>query len=273
MVKMKMNKKGIYFTIAFSFLMMVVLALAILIFNDQLKSEEIVTKLSLVDRVYDLDSSLQQSMADIFHIKSNISINMSNTSIMFTEKIPNSGRSNFNNSMISFKKFVESNISNINITIDDVIARLPLIIMPYNITFESDGQTGINVIPRELNFMGYSISILLSENVTSCNNNIQAGTFNLSVYVYGQNENKCEYSLLIDATAENEISVNGNELIIDVTNNRLSISLNNETSMTAYTKTSLLLDTSNIYIRYPSPSISIHFDDMGVYKVSGVRII
>ena len=113
-------KRGILFSLGLMLLSSVILLLAVLIFHNAQKAEEIIGKLIVLDRVYDLDNSIQKSVSDIFMIKSGISINITNNSVFFEEILPNDNLELLNSSMFGFKNFVENNISNINLTITNV---------------------------------------------------------------------------------------------------------------------------------------------------------
>lgn len=267
------NKKGVLFTIGLALLMSTILTLAILIFNTAQKSEEIVTKLAVIDRVYELDNSMQESLSDIFELKSGILVNMTKTSISFIEELPNTHSSQFNSSMNSFKRFVEHNFSNVNITTDDVASRLPLAIMPYGITYEhvNFGNKKIRVTPAAINFNGYSVYMTVNENISSCNWNTKPGSFNFSAEVRGS-AGSCVNSILISPSHENYLRINGEDINITVHNNILSVSIDEESGIEADIKTTIKADAYNAYVVYPVDVIKINFSELGVHKEGGVRL-
>ena len=278
MVKMrvlKIRKRGALFTLGFTFLALVILSLSLLIFHSAQKSEETITNLVVLDRVYELDTSLQQSLKDIFNLKSGILINISNNSVSFQEGLPNTNSNSFSSSMNSFKGFIESNFSNINLTIDNVITELPLNLAPFNITYKhlNFGDKEIQVIPEQINFNGYSVTMVINTNVTSCNWNIESsGSFTFSVSVKNQEGLGCSNSFSIDPSGIDELTTNNGAINIKVKNNVLSISIEDGSGINANVKTTILADTSSLKIEYPQKTIKINFNELGVYKESKARI-
>lgn len=267
------SKKGILFTLGLTFLVLVVLALAVLIFHSAQKSEEIIAKLAVLDRVYDLDISIEQSLRDIFNLKSGILINITDNSIIFEEELPNSNAGSFNSSMKAFKNFVESNFANINISIDEIISQVPLAIMPYDITYKhvDFGDRIIEVIPKQINFDGYSVFMFISENVSSCDYDIEEeGGFSFSIEVIGPNGESCSDSMLIDPSEENEVEINDGAVKIEVEDNILSVIIDEE-SIDANVKIRVI-GASSAYIEYPPVIVYIDFGEFGVYKESKVRL-
>lgn len=269
-----MNKKGILFTLGLTFLALVVLSLAVLIFHNTQEAEGIIAKLAVLDRVYDLDNSIQGSLGDIFALRSGISINITNTSISFEEILPNNNPA-FNNTLHQFKGFIESNSFNINLTITNM-AEMPLTIMPNNIAYKhKDNWSNIEVLPTSVNFNGYSLFMDIPKNV-SCTWNVVAGSFNLSLEVIGDVTNCAYASQMINPSADNEIRIDkledsSNLILIKVNNNgRLSINLTQDISVRARTAV-LVNQPANVMA--DSLSLTLNFGDFGVYKQSNVKII
>ncbi len=274
MRRLKKERKGFLFTIGLTFLVLVVLVLAVLIFHNTQKSEEIISKLAVLDRAYDLDTSIQKSLSDIFNLKSGISINITNNSIVFEEELPNTNTEILNNSIMDFKGFIESNLSSITLDVTN-IEEIPLIIMPNNITYKhKENRSNIEVVPEQINFNGYSLFIITDKNV-SCSWDVNSGSLNLSLEVKGDVINCDPRTEEIDPSLENEIKVDiiegGNLAIITVDNNgRLLINLTQDSSVTA--KTALLINQSDVEIMTDSLILGIDFEDFGIYKESKVKI-
>jgi len=273
MKKIRTCRKGILFTLGLTFLTLVVLSLAILIFHNAQKYEEITAKLAALDRVYELDTSIGQSLKDIFRLRSGISINVTNESISFEENMPNYNLEILNNSIDSFKRFIESNLSNVNLTITDM-DEVPLMISPYNIAYtHKENGSDIEVLPASINFDGYFVSIDTDKNV-SCAWDEQAGTLNLSLEVR-VDELECEFESK-KVGASTEVSINsiedGNILLIQIGDNgKLVINMTQNVSMT--TKTSVLIDQNQAEIESNSMILKVDFGELGIYKESEVKII
>lgn len=269
----KMRKKGALFTLGFTFLALVLLSLSILIFHNAQKAEETINHIIVLDRVYELDNSLQKSLSKIFNLKSGILINKTNDSISFQEDLPNSN--SFTSSMNSFKGFIESNFSNINLTIENITTELPLQITPYNIIYKhiNFGDRQIRVIPEQINFNGYSVEMIINTNVTSCNwNTGSSGSFVFSVSVKNQEGLGCSNSFLIDPSGIDELTTNSGAVNIKNEDGTLSISIDDASGINANVKTTILVDTSSLKIKYPEKVIKIDFKEFGIYKESKVKI-
>ena len=274
MIKLNRCKKGVLFTIGFTFLALLILMLAILIFHSAQQSEDIVTRLSLLDRVYDLDNSIQQSLGDLFYIKSGISVNITNNSISFEERLPSTNAGIFNASMKSFKGFIESNFSFVNMTIDELVGQVPVEIVPYGITYKhvNFGGKQIMVVPQQINFKGYNVYMLISDNVSSCVWSTIDGSFDFTVDVVGQNGASCSGTRLISSSGENGVIVNS-VVDISVDSGILSITIAEASLIDADVKTKVLVNSiEDLYLRYPLPVIKISFGELGVYKESMVRL-
>ena len=280
------SKKGVLFTLGLTFLTLVVLALAILIFHNSQDYEEIISKLAVLDRVYELDTSIHGSLGDIFNLKAGISIDITDSGVSFEEVLPNGNIKSFNNSLFQFKTFIESNLSNVNLTITN-IEELPLTIIPKDIVYKHREDGGnIEVVPEQLNFNGYSLFIDTNKNVT-CSWDVsgEMQSLNFSLEVKGDATN-CELRTeKLNPYTDNEIRVDsiedGNILIIRIGNRggfgvgnndgRLLINRTQDISVTA--RTTILTDQSQDGIRIDSITLGIDFSDFGIYKGSGVRVI
>ncbi|MAG08758.1 hypothetical protein CMO89_04740 [Candidatus Woesearchaeota archaeon] len=276
MIRLKHNKKGFLFALGLTFLALVVMALAILIFHNAQKSEGIISELAVLDRIYDLDTSIQQSLQEIFNLKSDIIINITNNSISFLEELPNSNAETFNNSIMDFQEMTNSNLSDVNITINGTINELPLTIMPYDITYRhvNFGDRRIEVIPEQINFDRYSVFVLIdNQNLTSCDWGTTLGTFNLTIEATGQYATNCFDSQLIDLSEENNITINDGAVNIEIDNNIMAIVVNNASGITADVKTTIIKDDIDIdYIEIPSVNTKRSFGELGVYKESILKI-
>jgi len=266
------SKKGVLFSLGLTFLSLLILSLAVLIFHSTQGSESIASKIAIIDRVYELDVSIGQSLKDIFQIKSGIVINITNTSVYFQEALPNTNADSFNASMKSFKSFIELNMSYVNITLNETLDDLPLKVMPYDITYRHAGFGGknIEIVPNTINFNGYSVFMRLNKNVSSCNWNIQEGSFNFSVEIIGPNGDSCSNSVYIEPSGVNSVIVNGN-VNVYVDDNILQISIDGSDT-NAEIKAGIIANTNNAYVEYGNPVIMISFGELGVSKASNSRL-
>lgn len=274
MKELKDCKKGILFTVGFTFLTLVVLSLAILIFNSSQESEGIVAKLSVLDRVYELDTSIGQSLGEIVRLKSGILIDITDNSVSFEEILPNENRVILNSSLYSFKQFIEVNLSNVNLSITNM-EEMPLTIKPADITYRHrEDWSDIEVLPMVGYSNGYSIFISTDRNVT-CSSSFNAGGFNLSYEVRGDAQSCAYTSEKISPADDKQISVDspeeGNIIIIKVySNGMLSINLTEDISVTA--RTSIPVSSAGGIVA-DSLGLYVDFGNLGVSKEKEVKII
>ncbi len=273
MSRLWVNKKGILFTIGLMLLTFVVLSLAILIFHNAQEYESIVAKLAVLDRVYDLSTSIQQSARDIFELKCGIKVNITDSGVSFEEILPNDNIEIFNNSLSNFKRFIESNLSNINLTIGNM-EEMPLVVMPHNIVYKhKTNWSDIEVLPIGVKPSGYSIFIETDENV-SCSPPSSSGTFHLGWEIEGGEDSTCSSSSQ-DIQPPDELRINkvsgGNLIIIKVdTSEGLLINLTKDTS--ARVRTTIITSQPDA-VMADSLNLTLDFNELGVYKESDVRII
>lgn len=274
MVKMrkKILKRSLLFSFAMVFLAIVILMLAILIFRTSLESKERLLELGILDRVYDLDSSLQKSFRDIFQ-EAQIIVNVTNSSVSFEEDLPNNETS-FPALMNNFKFFVEGNDEHIWLNLSDIINELPLVIKPFDITYKHLNFSGnkIVVLPAQINFEGYSVFVKVYENITGCPEyEEESENFSLFIGAIGTGELNCPLGQ-VDPEEENNITtVNGNIRIGGNSDGQLFITSEN---IIVTVKTKILLSplpNEQIYVIYP-PTIHIDFQDFKIAKRGNVRI-
>ncbi len=257
-------KKGALFTLAFSFLGILLLALAFTVHSNEQQYDDQVLTLSVLDRIYEIDSSIDKSLKDLFYLNSGIIINKTPTTIDFIESLPNSN--SINTSFLEFKNFAEKNISNINLKLDTILTEIPLQIKPYDITYKHSSDI-IFVIYPTINFNGFDISIQLNGNISTCTSDVESGTFPFSLTVQDTKGSTCIWSDPIDSSDDSEFEIN-NELIIEFDENQLEIRLENS-SLTSIIKTSISLSNTNqSYVRFANPSLSINYTDFGILKES-----
>ena len=277
MNKLNNCKKSMLFTLSFSFLVMVVLSLAILIFHSSQESEDIVSKLVVLDRVYELDNSIGKSLGDIIILKSGISINVMNDSVSFEESLPNEAKDTFNSSLYGFKKFIEDNISGVNLDISN-LEEMPLTITPGDITYKHIGNdwSDVGVLPPAGYSGGYSLFIVTDKNITTCNSNFNAGSFNLSYEVIGIDEDySCSDTKMINPADNKRVIVTslqeGNIINIEVNSNgALLINLTKDITITVRTTIPI---SSPASIMADSLGLNINFGNLGISKTNEVRVI
>lgn len=284
MVKMRrvrIYKKGILFTIGLMLLALIVLALAVLIFHTTQKFEDIVTELAVLDRVYDLSTSIEKSLIDTFYLKSGISISITDNDVSFEETLPNTDYAELSDSLTSFKTSLETDFPNIDLTIGNMEG-MPLKIMPdltvptQYVSYEHENSWGdIKVLPTGAGIDGYSVSFTINKEV-SCIWDQQGGSLDFNLDVDGV-ATGCVGSEEIGPTTTIQVVDSDNENKVYVTielgdNNVLSIDPGNGISIRAITTIHMSQPPAGIIA--DSLSFKVDFEeDLGVYKEREVRII
>lgn len=164
-------KKAVLLTLGMLLLSSLVMSLAVIIFHNTQGTENRFAELSLYDRFYDLDSSIQRGFREIFTRNSGMTLTLVNDTVTITETLPHS--SNFADEMNAYEDYLEETYNTDPIiTVDDSILtmtknELPVYIMPHNILIEhSPFPSGnLEITPQNLNVENYNISLTI-ESIT-----------------------------------------------------------------------------------------------------------
>ena len=136
-MKLIYEKKGILITIALTLLALTFLSMVINYIALRERSDRYPAAFAL-ERLDNLDLSLQKSTKDIFDAYSGLSVridtNATSWNVTFQEDFPNN-ISRFDETLRSFEEFVERNLSDTNLSVDEVINNLTLTILPHNINY------------------------------------------------------------------------------------------------------------------------------------------
>lgn len=175
-----MAKVGFLYTIGLLLMALTVMSLALFIAEVQKESNEKVAELLKYERLYELDTSINEGFAEIFRVASGISIihnNITQNVTFIKETLPNSNNTIFSQNMSSWERFLNKTASlpteNITIyrqNIETVKSRLPILILPYNATYDhvpNFGGDTIRLKPVTTNIPGYNISVISPIDVLS----------------------------------------------------------------------------------------------------------
>jgi len=270
------KKRGAFLTLGVFIVGVVLLAQASFIFENARQSEDIVVALASIDRIYEIDTSLQQSVQKIFFERSGISISMTNGSVAFLENMPNTAASGFNASMKSLESFVEETLPDVNISSQLATSQLPLSVssLDINYTHSAYGGNDILVKPQQQNFIGYRVVIVLNQNVTGCQTDMESpGSLNFSYFITGPNGNACESSSTIQWGEESEIGVNGEDLKIEIEDGTLSIVFDEPTLSGTVNTTILASVPPTASISLPPAYTTIFQNATGARKESSVALM
>ncbi len=259
--------KGMLFTLVLTILATIVLSFAIISFHNVEKSRIQMAELSSIDRLYNLDNSIQTGFSKIFHNKSGISVSINETTVTFEERLPNQNPT-FNNKITSYEDYIESNYENIEIDTSSLINELPLVIMPHNITFSHNIQRNrIYVKPTTINIEGYKV---LFEDQRICNVIDTPNPEGLLLEVP-----QCSYSENVDSAY---ITTGGSfETTVTLVDNELTVSyaVANPVAPPSSFKVKVMIDKTQeqVTVNYPEDPINITFKELNMSRTGGARIV
>jgi len=265
--------KALLFTIGLMMLSLVILSLTMLIFDSFQESELIMSDIAALDRIYDLDLSIQNVLKNLFDASSgiNLIVDTTNDFISFEETIP-SNNTVFNLTLMNFKNFTYENFDYIRLNLDRVVKELPLIILPYNIEYKhlNFGERTIEIIPGSINFNIYEVFLNVYEEITSCPS-IYSEETNFDVYVQATASGSQCSSRKIELDIENRVSAGSGFIYIRADSDGKLVIIANNTK--AKVKTKIWFDSlDNAIVEYPGDIINISLTEIGISKTSGVRL-
>jgi len=271
----KMRKKGMFFTLGLSIIALVVLVLSIVIFNNFQTSEERFSNFIVFGRIYDLDISIQEGIKKIFDKTSGISLSTSSNTVIISENLPNSNNVGFSDEISNFKNFIESNFDNINLSVEDLNTNLTLIIDPVDVSYSHE-DFGDRKIVLDYNENVSSVELYFwsnSSNGTVSFTSISSGSLDVNVVVEAPGGWHDEESASINPAQLSSAQISdltGGNIEINFDQNR--IDLESFTNDTVLSRTTLGLVTEYVNVNLPNV-ISIVFQDFGISKFGGVRIL
>lgn len=261
--------KGQFLVLGFTILGLALIGLAVLIATLSKESTSQVIIFGSLERLNNLDSSIKKSLVDIFQVNSGINISGNDTSVVFTENIPNN-MANYNSSMYNFKIFTEQNYKNIELNITNLSAELKLIIHPHLIGYFHDfNNKKIKILPQALNVEGYFLNFSIpTTDQLICNGSIISGNLYFSIEAT-TNNNRCNQLFKIDPTLVNDFSITSN-IIIRVENPAF-VTITNSNANTITLTSMIILNMTDskgfIKVRYPENIYRIDFlKELDLYK-------
>ena len=278
-------RKAVLLTLSMLFLSGLVFSLAVLLFHNTQGTEDRFAELSLYDRFYDLDSSIQRGFRDIFLQNSGITLTLVNDTVSITETLPHS--SSFSDETDAYATFLEQTYyTDPVVTISDSVLttiknELPVYIMPHNILIDHSSfpSGNLEITPSSLNINNYNISLTTTKQTVMFNPSIVSGSFHLKISATTSSGTSArEYDI-------NPASTNTITLTFDTglpTQATITITLENPAHLTINRgsvtaghniETSLIHQTESInYINYPNNLFTINIPGESLQKTSTARI-
>ena len=263
-------KKGILFTLTVVLIASLVLTIATLNFKNIQKSKDRLAEIGSLDRVSSITNSISNGFNKLFYVYSKINVTLSNQTITFEEYLPNNNASIFKSNLDLYKNYIEREDSNLILNINTLKSEMPLVILPYNITYKHNSYGGnkILIIPEEVNFNKYYLEIQ-NISIASCTWNTYAGNFTFQLYT---NNVLCDNTRSIDLTKNNSININSGGILIYI-NDTLTVQ-NNGAAIKL--KTSITLDNienERITVKSYNNIINLNYISLNLSRSSGFRII
>lgn len=287
-------KKAVFLTLGMLFLSGLVFSLALLIFHNTQGTEKRFAEISLYDRLYELDNSVQRGFRELFTRNSGMTLTLLNDSVSITETLPHS--SNFGTEMDAYENYLEEayNIDPL-ITVDDstladIKGNLPVHIMPYGtsgivVDHSSFPSGNLRITPPSLNLVkNYSISLtaLTQQSVAIVPTTIVSGTFPLRISVTTKSGTSPPQIYNVDPGESNTATLTFSDGGTPPTETPMTITLNDpailtidRNGITAYHNIEIALEhqaEQMTYIRYPLGLFNINIPGDSLDKTSTARL-
>lgn len=224
----KIRKGGMLYTLTITLFIFVLFSLSMLAKDYSEMHSASFISLSRFIHFQNMDSSVQDSVRRIFFLGSGINITVSGLKVEIEDSLPNEKISAFNSWLDTFKSYVESEEDSISLDFAQIKDRVPLRIMPHNITYLHTSADKVEIIPHNIMLNDYSLTFYMSQNITSCTFNTKAGSFRLHVKGIGLGGSGCEEIRYIDAIKNNVILVNGGNMNMRIQDNRIEVNANTQ---------------------------------------------
>lgn len=286
--KEKMSKKGVLLTLGAFIILMVILSLAILIFHNTQRSEERIIESSSSDRVFDLFSSVKESIIEIFSFYAGFNVTIEKNAdgtrnITFVEDISKNKTDwggEFDERIDAFKNYVESQEPHIKIFTEELKKReVPLIILPHNIQYSRDWGTGhvmIIITPEEYNFNSYDVLVNTHNvEISKISSTFQEDSFNFRVKAIDNHGNSFVTEETVDPTKQNEVRVDlgGGGLVKVTLKDTLEIWTNSDDVITVtLTIDNLEKIDEEVTVEFPANAIYINFEELNISKNSTIKL-
>ncbi|MBL7100751.1 MAG: hypothetical protein ISS23_02230 [Nanoarchaeota archaeon] len=281
-------KKAVLLTLGMLLLSSLVFSLSILLFHNTQGTESRFAELSLYDRLYDLDSSIQRGFKEIFERNSGMTLILLDDTIRISETLPHS--SNFEAELIAYSNYLEGLYSiDPLVVIDDSVLtlvkdRLLFYIMPHNILVEHSSfpSGNLEITPQNLNVENYSISLTVTKQSMTFDDSLMttSGSFPLRMSVTTNSGTSVWEKDNIDQTSTNTMTLNFDtglptEATITITLDNPAKLIINRGSVTADHNIEIALQhqiDEMTYISYPDNLFTISIPGDDLQKISTARL-
>lgn len=257
------GRKAVFLTIT-----LVIFALTLFSFSSlfvtQMQRENFFVQGS-IDRIVNLDASIQKSITDLFKEHSGIAIAISSNNITITENLP-PDFSTFNSKLSSFKSFVEDELS--AVTIDANIQDMPLNLTPKGIVYNHSSAAGKVAIQRADLAFAFEIKFTFPQGEEgACPMEWSPPIGSLRVKISAEDVlSSCESEILIDPAQLSEavITHSRGNIRVRINNNVIEISRDTINAYILETKIELPSEEKIVSIKMPEIITSIIIQDFRI---------
>lgn len=261
-IKIK-GKKAVFLTITLLMFALILFSLSSL-FIKQKQSENFFVQ-GTINRVLNLDASIQKSITDLFKKHAGISIVNSKNTITITESLP-SDFSTFRTKLESFEQFVENEFSSIKINAD--IQEMPLNLSPKGILYTHIPAENKILIQKASLAQAYEIKFTFPQGQEgACPISWTNEPGDLRVKLIAEDVlSSCESEKTINPIGTNQAILTHTQgnIIIDITGNQIEISRSADEAYNIQTTIELASEESIVNIKMPEITTNISMLDFTI---------
>lgn len=276
-----MGKKAFLFTLGMLLVTLAILSFAKFVSEESEAEKEFFQIAAITNRLYDADSSLQRSIADMFILQSNIRVSRSNHSIIFEEPLPND--EGFGSGLARLKKFAEANDTSIHIDDNDTVSGIPLFILPQNAVYMHNFSSReiLVALPGDFNssITKYKTTLTITENVTCSWSSYTPGDFNYQLDVISPKESgECDSTKQLDLESNATITIASqqspsNRIYLSLGSDSIRIKMDDAGRFNISAKSEITFYSAPEDVWLGNGTVEIRFDEFNLKKKGGVRII
>ncbi len=265
--------KGVMFSLMFVFLTTLLIILSTLIFRTALSSEEYATEIALMNRLYDLDQSLQQITRQLL-IANTFLFASQNRSATITQDLPFQNDAALNVSFTNLKNFIEPDDAAIRFSSASFNAK-QFQINPYMINYSRPDNQSIRIIPTSLNYDQYTFAFFTTNQSAGkiVWNDFDAGTFPITI-ISGNATAQISSTQNVDLADDVDIRIQNiaaGEIRITIDDQKVDITSSMTVRVRANTTITFTNGKTKPIITFPDV-YTITFPDFNVTKNSGVQL-
>ncbi len=269
-------KKGILITLGLTFFVLVILSLATVIYHYNLTSDQRLLEAAALERIYNLDKSIEKGLWDLYNSSAGITIITSQTStrinVTFSELLPNN-QSIFSAATLSFANYINTFDPSVIVNASLLSTELPLIIHPYNINYHHPDSTQVRIIPGDYTeIASYNFLVHTGEaNITGITT-FFPGSLSVNIKAIDNFGNQQSFSDTVDPTLlANSLSITTSHgsIVFNITNPGIMAIISKASNPITLNTTLDLIATpsTKLEIRFPSNTTIINLSQLGMTKV------